>query len=300
MGNTSAPTVSVVVPAFNAQAFLVATLESLAKQTHSPNQIVVIDDGSTDNSAEVVLEWAKASNISLKLTTTTNSGVAAARNLGVELAESDLVAFIDADDIWEPTKLGTQLERLGYVGDMSPVVTWYYTFQTPGIRQELIKPAWNRDYMIKWARFARRGPLLTSTLLMSRRDFLRLGGFRVNLGTLADLDFAMRLFPAGRIHVVKEPLVGYRMHSSQMHRDWLRTQSDLLQLQPRDYVLLANVDMSDWQDIAKVASDWHARSNVISLHEAQRTGKQKGRQGMSLFLRYLTSRLKTEFLTLKS
>ncbi len=97
------PTVTVVIPAYNAERFLRATLESLRAQTFRDFQTVVVDDGSTDNTSGLVREYPE-----VRLVTQPNAGVAAARNRGVRETRSEWVAFLDADDLWMPEKLRLQ------------------------------------------------------------------------------------------------------------------------------------------------------------------------------------------------
>jgi glycosyltransferase involved in cell wall biosynthesis len=103
--------VSVIVPAFNAGRTLAATLASIQAQRPSPMQIVVVDDGSTDDTAAVALAttggWAGSALVRL-----TNGGVASAMNAGLAAARCDWVAFLDADDLWEPDCLHKQLTHL--------------------------------------------------------------------------------------------------------------------------------------------------------------------------------------------
>ena len=98
------PVFSVVVPVHNAAATLAATLESVRGQTETDFELVAIDDGSTDASLSILLDFA-ARDARIRIVSRSNKGVAATRNLGVELGTGSLIAFLDADDIWHPDKL---------------------------------------------------------------------------------------------------------------------------------------------------------------------------------------------------
>ena len=98
------PVFSVVVPVHNAAATLAATLESVRGQTETDFELVAIDDGSTDASLSILLDFA-ARDARIRIVSRSNKGVAATRNLGVELGTGSLIAFLDADDIWNPNKL---------------------------------------------------------------------------------------------------------------------------------------------------------------------------------------------------
>src|SRR5436305_1935247 len=100
------PLVSVVMPAFNAEAFVAEGIESVLAQDYECVEVIVVDDGSTDNTSAV------ASRYPVKCIAQKNSGIAAARNAGVAVSRGSLVAFLDADDIWLPGKLSTQVAYL--------------------------------------------------------------------------------------------------------------------------------------------------------------------------------------------
>jgi len=105
---TNAPLrISCVIPVFNGAPYLAESVESVLSQTHPPFEVIVVDDGSTDSTPSV----AQAFGPRIRYFRQDNAGPAAARNRGVELAEGELVAFQDADDLWHPAKLSRQAER---------------------------------------------------------------------------------------------------------------------------------------------------------------------------------------------
>jgi glycosyltransferase involved in cell wall biosynthesis len=117
--------ISVVIPVYNAEAYLAQALESAARQTYPRIEVLVIDDGSTDRSAEVARGHPDSR---IRVARQPNEGPAAARNHGVRLARGDFLAFLDADDVWDPVKLELQLEALRVhpdaamaFGDLVPV-----------------------------------------------------------------------------------------------------------------------------------------------------------------------------------
>src|SRR5690348_12029992 len=103
--------VSVVIPAYNAAATLDETLRSVRSQTHRALEIIVVDDGSVDDTREIAGRHAAVDD-RVQVVTQSNAGLAASRNAGWMRARSELIAFIDADDLWAPTKIERQLERL--------------------------------------------------------------------------------------------------------------------------------------------------------------------------------------------
>lgn len=101
------PTVSVVIPCYNAQPYIDVAIESAFRQTHRPAEIIVVDDGSTDQSARIVESFISTVPM-LRLIRQANAGPSRARNTAIQASTSDLVALLDADDVWLPTKLAAQ------------------------------------------------------------------------------------------------------------------------------------------------------------------------------------------------
>ena len=133
-------TVSVVIPLFNKESSIAATLASVLRQSRLPDEIIVIDDGSTDASAEVARATLSASSdIRWRLLSQTNSGVSAARNRGAGEAGADYVAFLDADDEWLPEYLA-EIEKLATAFPSAGVLTTR-NFRTDGIRMRVTEPS---------------------------------------------------------------------------------------------------------------------------------------------------------------
>lgn len=103
-----APLVSVVIPAYNAAAFLRQTLDSVLTQTYHYLEVIVVDDGSTDDTARILDEYRGR----LRVLQQRNAGQAAARNHGAQRAGGDLLAFLDSDDLWDREKIARQVEML--------------------------------------------------------------------------------------------------------------------------------------------------------------------------------------------
>ena len=103
---TAQPTISVIIPLYNGESFVAAAIESVLGQTRPPQEVIVVDDGSTDESATVARRYGQH----IALVQQPNAGGASARNRGVALAKGDLLAFLDHDDYWVPEKLAWQLD----------------------------------------------------------------------------------------------------------------------------------------------------------------------------------------------
>ena len=165
-------TISVLIAAYNAEGTLAETLASVLDQTLLPDEIIVVDDGSTDHTAKVA---AAASN-SVRVIGQTNRGPAAALNLGVELATGDLLSFIDADDLWERNKLAIQTRALAEQIELDGVASHVRMFFCPtrsGNQQALSASGWTRAMLVIGSNAA------TTTLLPTLRDVRgkSVGGF---------------------------------------------------------------------------------------------------------------------------
>lgn len=109
----SPPRVSVVIPVYNAEATLQRALDSVRAQTHPAFEVICVDDGSRDGSVTLARGYAAGSAFALQvIEQPRNAGAAAARNRGVEQATGDVIAFLDADDVWSPDKLARQLDAM--------------------------------------------------------------------------------------------------------------------------------------------------------------------------------------------
>ena len=106
------PTVSVIIPVYNGERFLAEAIQSVLDQTLPPDEIIVVDDGSTDRSAVIVTQLKATSQVPIQLIQQGNQGPASARNVGLQLATGSFIAFQDADDIWAADKLVIQVALL--------------------------------------------------------------------------------------------------------------------------------------------------------------------------------------------
>jgi glycosyltransferase involved in cell wall biosynthesis len=203
------PAVSVVVPAFNAQDFIVETLESVVKQTYSDLDIIVVDDGSTDATRERVAAMGRG----VTLLTQKNGRAAKARNAGAAAGDSEWIAFLDADDLWLPDKLERQLARASATA--APFVfTDRLNIGAKGPlpeRQSEIQPLREGDI---FETLLHGNFITTSTVLLRRDVFNSMGGFSEDpdLPPAEDWDLWLRVVEHHAAAACHEPLVKYRHH----------------------------------------------------------------------------------------
>jgi hypothetical protein len=216
--------VSVVIPAYNAARYLAQTLQSVSDQWSPPGEVIVVDDGSTDATAEI------ARSFGARVLSLTNAGPSAARNAGTRAANGEYIAFLDADDVWAPEKLALQLAALR--SHLGPAFSFtdYRMFDEQGLRRRTSElrgtPAFRkiagdmrRARIVLTPRGSR--PILydsyipPSSALIRKADALAAGGFDETLRMTEDYEFFLRLFRIVPAIVVMKPLLLYRQHAGQ-------------------------------------------------------------------------------------
>ncbi|NNU64825.1 MULTISPECIES: glycosyltransferase family 2 protein [Rhizobium] len=220
------PLVSVVIPAFNASRYIERTLRSAGCQTYRNLEIIVVNDGSTDDTARVVEQVALADS-RIRLLSTPNRGVAAARNTGIREATGRFVAFLDADDLWHHTKIEKQVNALNRLNPQwAAVYVLHYIINSDDEILRSCRPDVARGYI--FARHLTFKYVGNGSALLVRRDVaLEIGGFdssyaAAGIGGCEDLDFELRLAARYQIEVIPERLVGYRQYPGNMSSNHLQ------------------------------------------------------------------------------
>lgn len=207
------PRISVLMPVFNGGAYLEAAIASVLTQSFTDLELVIVDDGSTDHSCEIV-NARVASDSRLRLLRKANSGIAETLNLGLAEARGDWIARLDADDLMLPRRLERQLAFLEANADVVAVGSYYDLINEAGERRATRYPLpRTRDEL---ARYLEARELLTFThpTMTYRRDLaMTLGGYRRELEPCEDADlFARMLAAGGTILIQPEVLTLYRVH----------------------------------------------------------------------------------------
>ena len=210
-----APLVSVVIPAYNCGHLISDALDSVVDQDYPALEVFVIDDGSTDETCDVVAHYGSA----VTLIRQRNAGAAVARNEGMRRARGEYVALLDADDLWLPGKLRLQVEHLEHHADVGICCT----------RWHLLHPDVAGHYHIERAAAPESAPVdpgcagwiycellldcevWTSTVVMRRELGERIGGFDAELRRGQDYDYWLRASRLTRIDRLDAPLALYRM-----------------------------------------------------------------------------------------
>ncbi len=206
--SSETPRVSCIIPAYNAETLVRETIESALAQTLAPCEIIVMDDGSTDRTAEVVAALPPP----VRLLRQANAGHRVARNVAASVATGELFAFLDADDLWEPEKLRLQVELLRSAPPATVVFAHAQNFWSgeAAAEGERLRDQW----------VARPFPaLISSTMLVARDLFERVGRFvgTARHGEVAEwLDRARAVGAEVAVHPAV--LLRRRIHGGNMSR----------------------------------------------------------------------------------
>ncbi|BAB74770.1 glycosyltransferase family 2 protein [Anabaena sp. FACHB-709] len=209
------PKVSVVIPAYNAMKYLPATVESVLQQSFTDIEILIINDGSSDN----IIAWtAQITDPRVQVISQQNQGLSGARNTGIHHASGEYIAFIDADDLWLPTKLEKQVKCLDNSPQAGLVYTWTAWTDETGKPTGVIVASHVEGYV--WEQMVVNDKISNGSSAMVRRIcFDKVGLFDTELTSSEDRDMWIRLAAHYHFAVVKEPLTLYRRHSQSMSKN---------------------------------------------------------------------------------
>jgi glycosyltransferase involved in cell wall biosynthesis len=216
-------TISVIIPAWNRAHYLRETIDSVLAQTQPAFEIIVVDDGSTDDTPAVLATYGDR----IRVLRQRNQGVATARNTGVAAARGDFLCFLDSDDLWHPRKLELQLARFASDPELGLVHCGFETFDDAGTI------AVNLNGLEGWVgleilRFDRDVILVCgSGVMVPRRVAEECGDFDPRLPVSDDWEYCLRIAMRHRIGFVRESLVRYRQHGTGLHHDIPRMETGM-------------------------------------------------------------------------
>ena len=199
------PKISVVIPAYNSEKCIRETLESVLNQTLSPHEIIVVDDGSKDNTVDVVKSFGDR----IRYIRQDNQGIATARNTGIHSATGDWIALLDHDDLWLPAKLEKQAKVVTENPDLICVYTTFAYLHVDGSLVEV--PTFQAKNL--WPALRYRTPILPSTAIVKRSALIAVGGFQKQLSCIDDWNMWFRLvarYSANSFREISERLTLYR------------------------------------------------------------------------------------------
>ena len=227
------PKVSVTMPAYNAEHFIAEAIESIVNQTYKFFELVIIDNGSTDNTFKIASDYAKSDD-RIRVIRKTHGGISSGRNRALQEARGEWIAVMDADDVSLPNRLERQLCFVEQNPDVVVATSYVYNIDDKGrIIAQYTSKLTNRESV---ANIADKNGLIRfhhSAVLMRKDVIMNLNGYRSQFDMIEDCDLWNRVYASGHsILVQPEFLVKYRIHSeaasvSQAHEltlklRWLR------------------------------------------------------------------------------
>jgi glycosyltransferase involved in cell wall biosynthesis len=209
--------VSVIIPTYNYGGFIAQAIGSVLTQTLKPAEIIVVDDGSTDETESIV----KSLGDKVRYIRQENAGVCAARNNGVAESTGRYIAFLDADDHWEPTKLEKQLRKFEEDPGLGLVHCGMRHFDSEtGQTLDVLtdgQEGWVADELLLWERPAVN--VSGSAVMVTRDAFDAVKGFDARQRVGEDWDFCYWVARKFRVGFIREPLVNYRIHPRAAHNN---------------------------------------------------------------------------------
>ena len=234
------PKVSVIIPLYNKEKWIEKTLFSVLNQSFTDWEAIIVDDGSTDHSLEVVEAFIQKNPGNWNLIKNRNAGQCHARNSGIAKAMGEYVAFLDADDIWSRNKLSEQVKILEDNSDVSLVISPYVIFsnvnKVDNLRLVIHKNP--KKLLYRWIEMRGYGAGTESTGLTRTKLLREIGSFDESLSTSAGLYLTIELANRGRIAFSNKSLMAYRIHTGQWHSNTEILTKDMAALRARRLQIL--------------------------------------------------------------
>jgi glycosyltransferase involved in cell wall biosynthesis len=261
--------VSVVVPAYNAASYLKQALESIFSQTYRNFEIIMVDDGSTDDTPIIAQQFGDA----IRYIRQVNRGLSAARNTAIRNARADIIALLDSDDLWEPQFLERMICHL----DLDPeAVGVYCGFQYINSKGEIVgKPSLKivPPELFHRTIISEGNWLVPSGVVFRKRLAEDVGLFDESISPVADADLWIRLSAYSPFIGLPEALVKYRRHEGNMSKDPERMLGASFQLNEKMYGP-AEGDISFWPTSKKMAYSrhyWEAAERYLASNRIQKS-----------------------------
>jgi glycosyltransferase involved in cell wall biosynthesis len=206
--------VTAVIPVYNQERYLGEAIDSVLGQTFRDVELIVVDDGSTDRTAEVIASYGSGIRTVYK----PNGGNASALNRGIREARGRWIGWLSSDDLWEPTKLARQIAVLEREPSVDLIYTGYYVIDPEGRVLERVTPPFPPTHRKFMLRLVRRCFVNGSSVLVRREVFNEVGFFDEADRLTSDYDLWLRMAPRCNFRGIPDPLVRYRIHPGQLSR----------------------------------------------------------------------------------
>lgn len=211
------PFISVITPTYNRENLISRAIESVLNQTYKDFELIIVDDGSTDNTKEIVKSFQEKDNRIVYIYQE-NRGLSSALNKGLSVASGKYIAFLESDDEWLPQKLEKQIYVLEHYSSVYLVSCWAFrVFSDTSIK--LFKTHKGIIKKEQWCHFFETGGIISpSTIIIRKEVFNIVGFFDTNLKAVVDLDFYIRFVNNFDIYFIPESLVNYYESSESLSK----------------------------------------------------------------------------------
>ncbi|MDJ0568546.1 MAG: glycosyltransferase family A protein, partial [Pleurocapsa sp. MO_192.B19] len=184
--------VSIIIPAYNGDRYIAEAIEGILTQTYSDYEIIVVDDGSTDNTRQIIQQYGDR----IQYLSQTNQGVAASRNLGLKASQGEYIAFLDQDDVFLPHKLASQVTLLDQNPALGIANSGWQIVNEQGEVQAAVEP-WQQIPNLNLADLIIWKPVFLGAMLFRRSWLDRSSGFDTTLEQTPDVDLVLKLAMMG-------------------------------------------------------------------------------------------------------
>ncbi len=218
----SNPLITAIIPTFNRSSVIINALNSVLKQSYNPIEIIIIDDGSNDNTFNKTYSLLKKNNV--RYIYQPNKGVSSARNIGIQNANGEFIAFLDSDDLWHKNKLELQMNFLLNQSEYNICYTNEIWIRN-GIKvnQKKKHAKYSGNIYINCLKLCIISP---SSIIMKREVINDIGLFDESLPACEDYDYWLRLSAKYPIHFIDKPLITkYGGHSDQLSKKYIAMDS---------------------------------------------------------------------------
>jgi len=254
--------VSIVIPTYNRETYIAKALDSVMQQTYTQFEVVVIDDGSTDNTADLVKGYGEK----VRYFYQDNQGIAGARNAGIRKCTGELIAFLDSDDYWIPEKLRRQISLFHEHPEYGMVASCCASIRLDGSYREKNRPGtsgWVLEDLFK------KNFIRTSSALITRRCLDKVGLFDESLKECEEYDLWLRIAAAYPVGFINESLAVYVDNPTGVSTDSLAGRLFRLQVLEKEY-LQKKIPAPVYNN--RIADTCH----YIGRHYVKRGNKQEG------------------------
>lgn len=227
------PNVSVIIPTYNRSFIIRQSVDSVLQQTYKDYELIVVDDGSTDNTCEILKPYGDKIHYEFK----ENGGISSARNRGLEIAQGEYIAFLDSDDFWRPEKLQRQIECFNSHPEYGLVATRCLTntvdrnFNTISIdkRRRPGKSGWIYKDLFY------RNFIRTSSVVIKHECFHKVGAFDESLPRCEEIDMCLRISKNYQVGFINDILTVYTRRPVEIRQDSIKGRKNWIRVLEKNY-----------------------------------------------------------------